>query len=75
MAEALKLFEKSGAQGNKQDAVNGAAMTMMKLMVQGKFSGAGGTSSSSSSTLTSLVCSLQTSPTLGLIFIQVNKFM
>ncbi|KAF7436537.1 hypothetical protein PC9H_003370 [Pleurotus ostreatus] len=45
MAEATKLFDKSGgtASGNKQDAVNGAAMTVMKLMVQSKFSGAGTT--------------------------------
>ncbi|KAF8975169.1 hypothetical protein BDQ17DRAFT_1385687 [Cyathus striatus] len=27
------------ASGNKQDAVNGAAMTVMKLLVQSKFSG------------------------------------
>ncbi|EDR15176.1 uncharacterized protein LACBIDRAFT_301101 [Laccaria bicolor S238N-H82] len=42
MAEATKLFDKSGgaASGNKQDAVNGAAMTVMKLLVQSKFSGA-----------------------------------
>ncbi|KAF8640687.1 hypothetical protein AX17_000343 [Amanita inopinata Kibby_2008] len=41
MAEASKLFESSGgaASGNKQDAVNGAAMTVMKLLVQSKFSG------------------------------------
>ncbi|RPD55902.1 hypothetical protein L227DRAFT_579380 [Lentinus tigrinus ALCF2SS1-6] len=41
MAEASKLFDKSGgaASGNKQDAVNGAAMTVMKLLVQSKFSG------------------------------------
>jgi hypothetical protein len=43
MAEATKLFDKSGgkASGNKQDAVNGAAMTVMKLLVQSKFSGSG----------------------------------
>ncbi|KAF8078873.1 hypothetical protein FPV67DRAFT_1466728 [Lyophyllum atratum] len=48
MAEATKLFDKSGgaASGNKQDAVNGAAMTVMKLLVQSKFSG--GTAGSSS---------------------------
>ncbi|EMD41906.1 beta-flanking protein [Gelatoporia subvermispora B] len=42
MAEASKLFESAGgaASGNKQDAVNGAAMTVMKLIVQSKFSGA-----------------------------------
>ena len=41
MAEASKLFDKSGgaASGNKQDVVNGAAMTVMKLVVQSKFSG------------------------------------
>ncbi|KAI0673309.1 hypothetical protein C8Q78DRAFT_1016545 [Trametes maxima] len=40
MAEASKLFDKSGgtSSGNKQDAVNGAAMTVMKLLVQSKFS-------------------------------------
>jgi len=44
MAEAAKLFDKSGgaASGSKQDAVNGAAMTVMKLLVQSKFSGAMG---------------------------------
>ena len=38
MAEASKLFDKSGgaASGNKQDVVNGAAMTVMKLVVQSK---------------------------------------
>ncbi|KAF9015623.1 beta-flanking protein [Cyathus striatus] len=49
MAEATKLFDKSGgaASGDKQDAVNGAAMTVMKLLVQSKFSGgtAGGNNS------------------------------
>jgi hypothetical protein len=41
MAEATKLFDKSGgtAEGGKQDAVNGAAMTVMKLFVQSNFSG------------------------------------
>jgi hypothetical protein len=43
MAEATNLFESSGgaASGSKQDAVNGAAMTVMKLMVQSKFGGGG----------------------------------
>ncbi|KAH6916970.1 beta-flanking protein [Coprinopsis sp. MPI-PUGE-AT-0042] len=38
MAEATKLFDKSSgtASGDKQDAVNGAAMTIMKLLVQSK---------------------------------------
>jgi hypothetical protein len=41
MAEASKLFDQSGggSGGGKQDAVNGAAMTVMKLLVQSKFSG------------------------------------
>ncbi|KAF8633005.1 hypothetical protein AX15_001602 [Amanita polypyramis BW_CC] len=41
MAEASKLFDKSegGTSGSKQDAINGAAMTVMKLLVQSKFSG------------------------------------
>ena len=41
MAEASKLFDQSGggSQGGKQDAVNGAAMTVTKLLVQSKFSG------------------------------------
>jgi len=41
MAEATKLFDKSGgaASGNKQDVVNGAAMTVVKLLVQSKFGG------------------------------------
>ncbi|KDQ63286.1 hypothetical protein JAAARDRAFT_120937 [Jaapia argillacea MUCL 33604] len=43
MSEATKLFDSQGAaSGNKQDAVNGAAMTVMKLLVQSKFSGATG---------------------------------
>ncbi|KIY69166.1 hypothetical protein CYLTODRAFT_442864 [Cylindrobasidium torrendii FP15055 ss-10] len=48
MAEAAKLFDKSGgtASGNKQDAVNGAAMTIMKLFVQSKASGTTGGSNS-----------------------------
>jgi hypothetical protein len=37
MAEASNLFDKSGSSGGgKQDAVNGAAMTVMKLVVQSK---------------------------------------
>jgi hypothetical protein len=38
MSEASKLFDKSGgaASGNKQDVVNGAAMTAVKLFVQSK---------------------------------------
>lgn len=58
MAEATKLFDKAGgaASGNKQDAVNGAAMTVMKLLVQSKFSGAiGGGNSGGLGGLLSLV--------------------
>ncbi len=63
MAEASKLFDKSGgaASGNKQDAVNGAAMTVMKLLVQSKFSGGttGGQGSGGLGGLVGLVsCSL-----------------
>jgi hypothetical protein len=56
MAEASKLFDKSGgaASGSKQDAVNGAAMTVMKLLVQSKFSG-GTTGGSNSGGLSSLM--------------------
>ncbi|KAL4071151.1 hypothetical protein V8B97DRAFT_1964493 [Scleroderma yunnanense] len=47
MAEASKLFDKSGASsGKKQDAVNGAAMTIMKLIVQSKLKNAVGGSDS-----------------------------
>jgi len=44
MAEASKLFDSSGgsAQGNKQDAVNSAGLTIMKLFVQSKLGGGGG---------------------------------
>lgn len=59
MAEASKLFDKSGgaASGNKQDAVNGAAMTVMKLLVQSKFSGGavGGSNSGGLGSLMSMV--------------------
>ncbi|KIM70210.1 hypothetical protein SCLCIDRAFT_512871 [Scleroderma citrinum Foug A] len=37
MGEASKLFDQNGASsGGKQEAVNGAAMTVMKLLVQSK---------------------------------------
>ncbi|KAK1236138.1 Chitinase 2 [Marasmius sp. AFHP31] len=51
MAEASKLFDKSGGakQGDKQDAVNGAAMTVMKLLVQSKFGGGAQTTGGSDS--------------------------
>ncbi|KAK7465368.1 Chitinase 2 [Stygiomarasmius scandens] len=57
MAEASKLFDKSGgaSSGNKQDAVNGAAMTVMKLLVQSKFGGAQTTGGSNSGGLSGLL--------------------
>ncbi|KAG5640227.1 hypothetical protein DXG03_009766, partial [Asterophora parasitica] len=59
MAEATKLFDKSGgaSSGNKQDAVNGAAMTVMKLLVQSKLGGGGAqtTGGSNSGGLSSLL--------------------
>ncbi len=59
MAEASKLFDKSGgaSSGGKQDAVNGAAMTVMKLLVQSKFSGGaiGGGNSGGLGSLMSMV--------------------
>lgn len=41
MSEASNLFDSSGgaASGNKQDVINSAGMTVMKLLVQSKFSG------------------------------------
>lgn len=56
MAEATKMFDKSGGakQGDKQDAVNSAAMTIMKLLIQSKFSG-GTTGGKDSGGLGSLV--------------------
>ena len=57
MAEASKLFDKSGASsGGKQDAVNGAAMTVMKLLVQSKLkSTVGGSDSGGLGSLMSMV--------------------
>ncbi|KAG7099583.1 hypothetical protein E1B28_001413 [Marasmius oreades] len=57
MAEASKLFDKSGgpASGNKQDAVNGAAMTVVKLLVQSKFGGGQPTGGSNSGGLSGLL--------------------
>ena len=57
MAEASKLFDSSGgsSSGNKQDVVNGAAMTVMKLLVQSKVSGAMGGNSGGMGNLMGLV--------------------
>ncbi|KAG6807585.1 hypothetical protein H0H92_007032, partial [Tricholoma furcatifolium] len=60
MAEATKLFDNAGggSSGNKQEAVNSAAMTVMKLMVQSKLSGfMGGGNSGGLSGLLSMVSS------------------
>ena len=48
MQEASKLFDSAGgaSSGNKQDAINSAAMTVMKMVVQSKFSAATGGSNS-----------------------------
>jgi hypothetical protein len=61
MSEAAKLFDsKQPSSGNKQDAVNGAAMTVMKLMVQSKLNSAtGGSNSGGLSSLMSLVSSFR----------------
>ncbi|EAU92782.2 beta-flanking protein [Coprinopsis cinerea okayama7 len=57
MAEAAKLFDKSDktSSNDKQDAVNGAAMTIMKLLVQSKFGGAPTTGGSDSGGLGGLL--------------------
>ncbi len=81
MAEASKLFDKSGgaASGNKQDAVNGAAMTVMKLLVQSKFSGGttGGSNSGGLGQLMGLVSGTLMSccAVSDLQLIQASKFM
>jgi hypothetical protein len=70
IGEGLKFLESPGAQGNKQDVVNGATMTMMKLMVQSKFSRGviiGGNSSGSMSTIMGLVSLIQMYSASGLI--------
>lgn len=58
MEEASKLFDqkKGSSESGKQDAVNSAAMTVMKLLVQSKFSSVtGGSNSGGLSGLMSLV--------------------
>lgn len=44
LAEAAKMFDQSGgaASGNKQDAVNSAGATVMKLLIKSQFSGTTG---------------------------------
>ena len=58
MAEATKMFDQTGGKGNKQEAVNGAAMTVMKMLVQSKLGGGpfgGGSNSGGLGGLLSLV--------------------
>ena len=57
MGEASKLFDQNGASsGGKQEAVNGAAMTVMKLLVQSKLkSTIGGSDSGGVGSLMGLV--------------------
>lgn len=45
MAEAAKLFDQNGGagEGNKQDVVNSAGATMMKLLLKSQLSGMMGT--------------------------------
>ena len=64
MAEASKLFDKSGgtSHGNKQDAVNSAGLTIMKLMVQSKFSGGHTTGGKDSGGLSGLMSMVSYSP-------------
>lgn len=56
MSEASKLFDSQGsASGQKQDAINGAAATIMKMLVQSKMGGASTTGGSNSGGLGSLM--------------------
>ncbi|KAF8604104.1 hypothetical protein BDV93DRAFT_492812 [Ceratobasidium sp. AG-I] len=56
MSEASKLFDTQGSSsGQKQDAVNGAVMTIMKMVVQSKMGGAPTTGGSNSGGLGSLM--------------------
>jgi len=56
MSEASKLFDSQGsASGQKQDAVNGAAATIMKMVVQSKMGGASTTGGGNSGGLGSLM--------------------
>ena len=77
MAEATKMFDQTGGKGNKQEAVNGAAMTVTKLLVQSKLGGSpfgGGSNSGGLGGLLSLVC-LITHCFLHLIcYDQASKF-
>jgi len=59
------MFDKSGGKGDKQDAVNGAAMTAMKLLVKSKLGGSpavGGSNSGGLGGLLSLVGNLSLVP-------------
>jgi hypothetical protein len=70
MSEASSLFDKQGAAGgNKQDAVNSAAMTVMKLLVQSKFGGGamGGGNSGGMGSLMGMVRPICVDPCTGLM--------
>ena len=71
------MFDKSGgtASGNKQDAVNGAAMTVMKLLVQSKFSGGttGGSDSGGLGSLMGLVSFFCGSGTYARLTVQSHR--
>ena len=76
MAEASKLFDSSGgsSSGGKQDAINSAGMTIMKLMVQSKLGGGG--NSGGMGGLMSLVSSFQGSMGSRVYdLLQASKFM
>lgn len=78
MAEASKLFDKSGGAsgGDKQSVVNSAAMTVMKLVVQSKFSGTtGGSNSGGLGSLMGMVRSSSRHPKPILTVLQASKFM
>jgi hypothetical protein len=55
MSEAAQMFDKSGNGGDKQEAVNGAAATMFKLMAQSKMSSLMGGSNSGGGGLSSML--------------------
>ena len=75
MAEASKLFDSKGASGgNKQDAVNGAAETVLKLLLKSKFkSVVGGSDSGGLGGLAGLV-SLNASPLTRLLLNRLSPF-
>ncbi|KIK30254.1 hypothetical protein PISMIDRAFT_390466 [Pisolithus microcarpus 441] len=78
MGEASKLFDQSGgaSSGSKQDAINGAAMTAMKYLVQSKVSGAiGGGDSGGLGSLMSVVSCFEDCAWHVANWQQASKFM